>query len=58
MSKEELKAIEKRIYELQDLSILAIHKGEYNKFCIYIKELRELEKRLKKAKKESEKNEK
>lgn len=58
MSQEELKAIEKRIYELKDLSILAVNKGEYNKFCIYIKELRELEKRLKKAKKECDKNEK
>lgn len=55
MTKEELKAIEKRIYELQDLSILAVNKGEYDKFCIYIKEMREIEKKLRKAKKECEK---
>lgn len=58
MSKEELKAIEKRIYELRDLCILAIQDRDFRKFKIYGMELKELKKRLEKAKKESEKNEK
>lgn len=58
MSKEELKAIEKRIYELRDLCILAIQDRNFKKLKIYGIELKELEKRLRKAKKESEKNEK
>ena len=58
MSKEELKAIEKRIYELKDLCILAIQDRDFRKLKIYGMELKELEKRLKKAKKECDKNEK
>lgn len=58
MSKEELKAIEKRIYELRDLCILAIQDRNFKKLKIYGIELKELEKKLRKAKKESEKNEK
>ena len=58
MSKEELKAIEKRIYELRDLCILAIQDRDFRKLKIYGMELKELEKRLKKAKKECDKNEK
>lgn len=56
MSKEELKAIEKRIYELRDLCILAIQDRNFKKLKLYGIELKELEKKLKKAKKESEKN--
>lgn len=58
MSKEELKAIEKRIYELRDLCILAIQDRNFKKLKLYGIELKELEKKLRKAKKESEKNEK
>lgn len=58
MSKEELKAIEKRIYELRDLCILAIQDRNFKKLKLYGIELKELGKKLRKAKKESEKNEK
>lgn len=52
MTKEELKAIEKRIYELRDLCILEIQNRNFKKLKIYGMELKELEKRLRKAKKE------
>lgn len=55
MSKEELKAIEKRIYELRDLCILSIQDRDFRKLKIYGMELKELEKRLKKAQKGCEK---
>ena len=55
MSQEELKAIEKRIYELRDLCILEIQNRNFKKLKIYGMELKELEKKLKKAKKECEK---
>lgn len=55
MTKEELKAIEKRIYELRDLCILAIQDRNFKKLKFYGMELKELEKRLKKAQKECEK---
>lgn len=55
MSQEELKAIEKRIYELRDLCILEIQNRNFKKLKIYGMELKDLEKRLKKAKKECEK---
>ncbi len=58
MTKKELKAIEKRIYELRDLCILAIQDRNFKKLKLYGIELKELEKKLRKAKKESEKNEK
>ena len=58
MSQEELKAIEKRIYELRDLCILEIQNRDFKKLKIYGIELKELEKRLKKAKKECDENEK
>ena len=54
MSKEELKAIEKRIYELRDLCILAIQDRNFKKLKIYGIELKELEKKLRKTKKECE----
>ena len=56
MSQEELKAIEKRIYELRDLCILAIQDKDFKKFKFYGMELKELKKRLEKAQKECEKN--
>ena len=55
MTKEELKAIEKRIYELRDLCILAIQNRDFKKFKFYGMELKELKKRLEKAQKECEK---
>lgn len=55
MSQEELKAIEKRIYELRDLSILEIQNRNFKKLKIYGMELKDLKKRLKKAQKECEK---
>ena len=55
MSQEELKAIEKRIYELRDLCILGIQNRNFKKLKIYGMELNDLKKRLKKAKKECKK---
>ena len=55
MTKEELKAIEKRIYELRNLCILAIQDRNFKKLKFYGIELKELGKKLKKAQKECEK---
>lgn len=55
MSQEELNEIEKRIYELRDLAILALKEKKYDKFANYYIELKDIEKKLNKVKKECEK---
>lgn len=51
----ELKKIQDRLYELRDLCILAIQDRNFKKLKLYGIELKELKKKLKKAKKECEK---
>lgn len=57
MSQEELKKYENRLYELKDLSILAINNKDYNSLTKYSKEIKKIYNILKKAEKESKKYE-
>lgn len=57
MTNEELEKIEKRIIELRTICVSCVNNKDYQQLSIHMKELLKFNKKLKKALKESKKNE-